>query len=179
MRPFITLLTSTELQAALGNDLSDDELDDLRAFRDTVQEEFRQHLDAVSVMEELYGKQWETRDLQIWVVENGDSPTTSSPILLNEDSEEEALFATMHMLAKNLIRQNPADTDLLDDTTKLDAVSATLARQSLSEVMQDDRFDEVMETVEGDDEHWEQAAEYVERWSHEDQTLIGFLDDDG
>lgn len=184
MRPFITLLTSTELQDTLGNELNDDEMDELRQFRDTVQEEFRQHLDTVSVMEELYGEPWKARDMRAWFVqEDGETYTVSSPILINEDTEEDALFGLLQMLAENLIRQNYPDSDLVENTfDKLDAVAALLAKESLKRVMEDDRFQEVMEEArsEGDElKMWRAMDEYGEEWDADDETLYDWLENNG
>lgn len=182
MRPFITLMTSTEMQDKLGHELDDDEMEDLQAFRDTVQEEFRQHLDAVSVMEELYGEPWKARDMRAWFVEdNGTTFSISSPILINEDTAEEALFRLLQMLAENLVRQNYPDSDLVENTyDKLDAVAGALALESLEQVMDDDRLTEVVEDARSDSEHlkmWRKIDEIREEWDSDETELFNWLEE--
>lgn len=182
MRPMITFLTSTELQESLRNELSDNEMAELREFRDTVKEEFRQHLDAASVMEELYGESWSSRDLRVWMAENGNKPSISSPIIINEDTEEEAVFKAFHMLAKNLIRQNYPDSKLVEKGyDKLDAVSALLARESLSEVMESDRLDEIMDDIRDSEDlkTWRKMDDYAAQWDKDEQSLFDWLESHG
>ncbi len=184
MRPFITLMTSTELQDKLGSKLDDDDMAELQAFRDAVQEEFRQHLDTVSVMEELYGESWQKRDVQAWFVESdGNSFSISSPILINEDSEEEALFSLLQMLAENLVRQNYPDSELVENTyDKLDAVAGALACESLTRIMDDDRFDEVVEAARADSEHmkmWRKIDEIRDEWDADNETQYDWLESHG
>lgn len=181
MRPFITLMTSTELQEALGNELSDDEMSKLQAFRDAVKEEFRQHLDAVSVMEELYGEPWQVRDISAWFVSDDlDMYSISSPIVISEENVEDALFSLLQMLAENLIRQNYPDSDLVENTfDKLDAVAALLARESLRRTMDEDRFEEVLGEARSNAAElktWRKMDELGEQWDSDEQTLYEWLE---
>lgn len=198
MKPVVTFLTSTELQEALGNPLSDDEEEDLRRFRDQVMESFGNLEDALDAMEELYGRGWKTFDISIWLF-SGNMDSISSPIMLQEKEIEEVVFEAFWMLAKRMVRDDPTDSELVEEGYgKLDAVSALLASKSLERVMDENGYKEVMDEVKSDagerrilEENdgsnnlppegcdlktWRKVEELEEDWDPEDEPLYEWLE---
>lgn len=168
MRPEVTLLTSTELQHALGSPLPEAEMAEVQTFRDTLIDRFRERVLALGAMEELYGRDWVALDLRIWVVDR-EQETVSSPILIPVQDEDAAVFAVFQALAKKLIRDTPPATSLVEHgPEKIEAVSALLAREALREEMDADAFTTVMEAARaGREEMWDAVDEYAETWDGE------------
>ncbi|MFB6076531.1 MAG: hypothetical protein ABEK12_00175, partial [Candidatus Nanohaloarchaea archaeon] len=133
MRPEVTFLTSSELQEALGNSVDDDEMSDLQRFRDTVMDRFADHAAALEDMEEIWGRQWRRLFLRAWVVE-GAGGRVSSPILLERRDTAETVFDAFVLLAMELIREDPPESDLVEPGYDgIDALATLLAVEALAE----------------------------------------------
>lgn len=164
MRPDVTFLTSSELQAALGNDLDGEDEDALRRFRDRVLDRFDAHLDAVAAMEETWGAEWQSFDQRIWLFD-GEQADVSSPILLRADDEDRVVFAAVRMLAKQLVRETPVESELLEQGyAREDAVATVLAVEALGRGEPDaaDLLADARET--GELKTWRAADDIRERW---------------
>ncbi|MFB6265700.1 MAG: hypothetical protein ABEI07_01300 [Candidatus Nanohaloarchaea archaeon] len=179
MKPAVTFLTSSELQQALGNPLSDEEEEELRQFRNRVMESFGNLEEALEEMEELYGRGWKTFDASIWLF-RGNQESISSPILIREEGIEEVVFETFRMLAKRMIRDDPPDSELIEEGyAKLDAVSALLASEALERVMDGSGYEELMDEVKPDADElktWRKVEEIEEDWDPESEPLYEWLE---
>lgn len=177
MKPQITLLTSSELQKIVGEDMDEDGMVELRAFRDEVGSLVKDNLDALDAMEELYGREWLTYDVDVWLYRGG--PSISSPICIDEDSVEAAAVRVFQMLAKRLIRHAPADSELTGKgLKKIDALSGLLATESLRAVMEEDRFKEVIKVAreETDKRTVKQVTALEKEWLSGDETMHEWLE---
>lgn len=178
MEPQITLLTSSELQQVVGEDLDEAEMQELRAFRDEVGDLVNNHIDALEMIAELYGREWLTYDVDVWIYRGG--PSISSPICIDEDSVETAAVRVFQMLAKRLIRHAPADSELTGKgLKKIDALSGLLATESLRAVMDDGLFKKVMGVAreETDKRTVKAVAALEEEWLQDEETLYAWLEE--
>ncbi|MFB6265507.1 MAG: hypothetical protein ABEI07_00305, partial [Candidatus Nanohaloarchaea archaeon] len=145
MKPEVTFLTSSELQKVLGNSLSEEEEEELRRFRDNVLDFFRGYREALGELENLYGGEWRVFDVNVYVFD-GNRPSISSPILLRKDSVETTVFDAFWMLSKNLIRGDPADSEMVESGhAKIESVSLALTVEALDSVMDEKVFEDVVE----------------------------------
>lgn len=178
MRPYTTLLTSTELQQVLGNPLDDEEMDDLQAFRDDVQERFRQHLEALSVMEEEYGEAWEARDLDIYIADTAGNGSASAPIILDESDKDTAFFMLLYLLGKNLVRSNPPEQLEYADRDTVDVAAAVLTKSALEDVMEAEST-AVMDAAQDrlGDAFWDAVTTLDDDWD-DDEPLKTWFDGD-
>ncbi len=179
MKPLVTFLTSSELQEAIGNPLSDDEAEELRDFRDRLMESVGNLEEALAEMEDLYGRGWKTFDASVWVFQ-GKTDSVSSPILIRQKDIETAVFETFWMFAKLLIRDDPPDSELVEPGYgKLDAVSALLAAKALERVMEPDGYAGLEEAARSDTDDiktWRKVDELAEEWNPEDKPLYEWLE---
>lgn len=198
MKPIVTFLTSSELQDALGNPLSDEEEEELQRFRDRVMESFGNLDEALEEMEDLYGRGWKTFDTSIWVFE-GNTDSVSSPILLKRKSVEVTVFEAFWLLARLFIRDDPPDAELVEPGYgKIDAVSALLAKTALERVMEEDGYAEVEEAARSDTDDrrvleendgsndlpeegrdiktWRKVDELAEQWDPDEKPLYDWLE---
>ncbi len=162
MRPDVTFLTSSELQDALGNDLDEDGTADLRRFRDRVLDRFDEVRGAVDALEDAWGAEWLSMDQRIWLfdAEQGD---VSSPILLRADDEDRVVFAAVRMLARQLLREQPVDSDLLEQGyDQEDAVATVLAVTVLHGAGAEDIVAAGRDA--GELKTWRAAEDILERW---------------
>lgn len=180
MKPAVTFLTSSELQGVIGEELSEEEEEDLQAFRDRLLKSFTNLDEALEKIEDIYGRGWKSFDPKIWVFD-GKHDSVSSPILLRQKDIEVSVFEAYWMLAKRLIREDPPESPLVEDGYgKLDAVSALLASQSLKRVMDRDGYREVMDAVRSDAEDlktWRKMDDFREGWRETEKTLYEWLED--
>lgn len=177
MKPQITLLTSSELQKVVGEDLDDDAMDELRGFRDDVGDLVQDHIDALDTMAELYGREWLTYDVDVWIYRGG--PSISSPICIADESVDAAAVRVFQMLAKHLIRHAPADSELTGKgLEKIDALSGILATESLRREMEEDRFTEVLKAAreETDKRTVKRVTELEEEWNPDEETMYDWLE---
>ncbi|MDY6761562.1 MAG: hypothetical protein SVY41_00775, partial [Candidatus Nanohaloarchaea archaeon] len=167
MKPLVTFLTSSELQDALGEPLSDEEEEELQDFRDRLLESFGNLEEALEEMEDLYGRGWKTFDVSVYVFE-GNKESVSSPILLRQKEIQAAVFETFWMLAKLFIRDDPPDSELVEEGYgKIDAVSALLASAALERVMDADGYAELEDAARSDTDDiktWRKVDELQEQW---------------
>lgn len=162
MRPDVTFLTSSELQEALGNDLDEDEAADLRRFRDRVLDRFDDLRDAVDALEEAWGASWLSMDQRIWLFD-GQQADVTSPILLRADDADRVAFAAVRMLATQLIREQPVDSELLEQGYGAeDAVATALSVTVLRGAGATDLVDEARDA--GEIKTWRAADDILERW---------------
>lgn len=177
MRPQITLLTSSELQKLIGADLDEEAMAELQGFRDDVGILVKDNLEALDVMAELYGREWLTYDVDVWIYRGGLS--ISSPICIDEESVEAAAVRIFQMLAKRLIRHAPADSELTGKgLKKIDALSGMLATESLRKVMEEDRFKEVIRVAreETDKRTVKQVTALEKEWDPDTNTMHDWLE---
>ncbi len=178
MKPDVTFLTSTELQRVLGNELDEDEMDALQRFRDRVVDRFRSMDGALETMEQLYGREWRTLDVQVWVF---DAPrdSISSPILLRKEDEDETVFTAFQMLAKELIRGDPPESGLVaKGYDRIDAVSALLASAGLAETLDAATHGDLMGDVRRDADEtklWRTVDEFDDQWGR-DRPLYDWME---
>ncbi|MDY6766039.1 MAG: hypothetical protein SVW77_01615 [Candidatus Nanohaloarchaea archaeon] len=179
MKPLVTFLTSSELQEALGEPLADEEAEELQRFRDRLLESFGNLEEALEEMEDIYGRGWKTFDVEVYVVD-GNLESVSAPILLRQKEIQATVFETFWMLAKLFIRDDPPDSELVDEGYgKLDAVSALLASAALERVMEEDGYAELEEAARSDTEElktWRKVDELAERWDPETTPLYDWLE---
>ncbi|MDY6776910.1 MAG: hypothetical protein SVQ76_02280 [Candidatus Nanohaloarchaea archaeon] len=179
MKPDVTFLTSSELQKALGEKLSDEEEEELKRFRDQVLDFFGGYRGALGEMEELYGEEWYSFDVSVWVFE-GKSPSISSPILLRKDEVETTVFDAFWMLARKLIRENPPDSSLAEPGYDgLDASSLALTVKALEESMEEEVHGQVVEAARSDTEDlktWRKADEILEKWTGSGKELHPWME---
>lgn len=182
MRPDVTFLTSSELQAVLGEPLDADAMDDLQRFRDRVMDNVNADLEALDVMVELYGAEWHTFDLRIWVVEGIHDPV-SSPIILPRGDIEEAVFDAYRLLATQLIRGEPPASDMAaEGYDRLDALATALATTALERTMDADAFDDLMDAVADDPDdikRWRAVDDIREAWDPDADTLHDWVEQHG
>ncbi|MDY6770085.1 MAG: hypothetical protein SVU88_03870 [Candidatus Nanohaloarchaea archaeon] len=179
MKPLVTFLTSSELQDALGSDLSEDDAAELRRFRDRLMESFGNLEEALEVMEDLYGRGWKTFDVSVWVFD-ARQDSLSSPIALRQKDIETSVFEAFWMLAKLLIRDDPPDSGLVEEGYgKLDAVSAMLASEALERVMEEDGYAELEDAARSDADDiktWRTVDVFRDAWPAGETALYDWLE---
>ncbi|MDY6777072.1 MAG: hypothetical protein SVU32_00275 [Candidatus Nanohaloarchaea archaeon] len=181
MRPQITIKTSQPFQRyILQENDSDDEMDDLAAFRDRVIDELAGRVEVIDELEARSGLEFQTFGIDAWVY-TGRDKAISSPIMLpRRDDPQVAFFELVFLLAKELIFQNQdslEDHEMLESGFEaLDVTAGLIAYTATAAVEDEDFVDDLLDTsVFGGDalKTWRAVKEHAAEM--EDGTVLDHL----